>query len=67
MWEAETLHELNTSWLNKLTIAAHTQSKTLLQPAMLAAITVGPINKTVSLSGAGVHGIVLLAASKETL
>lgn len=34
----------------ELTIAAHTQSKTFLQPAVLTAVTVGPVNKTVPLS-----------------
>lgn len=33
-----------------LTIAAHPQSQTLLQPAVLTAVSVGPVDQTVSLS-----------------
>lgn len=50
-----------------LTITAHAQGQALLQPAMLAAIPIGAVNQTVPLPGAGVHSIVLLAASEETL
>lgn len=34
---------------------------------MLAAITVSSVNQAVPLTGTGVHGIVLLAATEETL
>lgn len=34
---------------------------------MLAAVTVGSVNQAVPLTGTRVHGIVLLAATEETL
>ena len=49
------------------TIAAHAQSEALLQPAVLAAVAVGAVDEAAPLAGAGVHGIVLLAASEEPL
>lgn len=49
------------------TISAHAQSQTLLQAAVLAAVTVSSVNQAVPLAGTRVHGIVLLAATEETL
>lgn len=49
------------------TIAAHTQSQAFLQPTVLTAVTVGPVDEAVPLPWAGVHSIVLLAAAEETL
>lgn len=59
--------EVSQSIRTGLTVAAHAQSETLLQPAVLAAVAIGPIDQAVSLPRAGVHGVVLLAASEETL
>lgn len=49
------------------TISAHAQSQTLLQTAVLAAVAVSSVDEAIPLAGARVHGIVLLAAAKETL
>lgn len=49
------------------TISAHAQSQTLLKTAVLATIAVRSVNQTVPLAGARVHGVVLLAATEETL
>lgn len=40
----ENWSELNTDLVSELTIAAHAQSETLLQPAVLTAVTVGPVD-----------------------
>lgn len=50
-----------------LTVSGHSQSQTLLQAAVLAAVAVGSVDEAVPLTGTGVGRVVLLAPSEETL
>lgn len=50
-----------------LTVSAHAQRQALLQAAVLATVTVSPVDQTVPLAGTRIHGIVLLAAAEEAL
>ena len=59
---------ISAGWSSSLfTVSAHAQRETLLKPAVLAAVAVGPVDEAVPLAGAGVRRIVLLTASEETL
>lgn len=40
---------MTTKWFPALTIAAHTQSQAFLQPAVLTAVSVGPVDEAVPL------------------
>lgn len=53
--------------LCSLTVSAHAQCQALLQAAVLATVTVSPVNQTVPLAGTRIHGIVLLTAAEEAL
>lgn len=50
-----------------LTVSAHAQRQALLQAAVLAAVTVRPVDQTVPLPGTRIHGVVLLTAAEEAL
>lgn len=50
-----------------LTVSAHAQRQALLQAAVLATVTVSPVDQTVPLAGTRIHGIVLLTAAEEAL
>lgn len=50
-----------------LTVAGHAQRQAFLQAAVLAAVAVGAVDQAVPLPGAGVAGVVLLAAPEKTL
>lgn len=50
-----------------LTVSAHAQRQAFLQAAVLAAVSVGPVDQTVPLAGTRIHGIVLLTAAEEAL
>lgn len=50
-----------------LTVSAHAQRQALLQAAVLAAVTVSPVDQTVPLPGTRIHGVVLLTAAEEAL
>lgn len=53
--------------LYPLTVSAHAQRQALLQAAVLATVTVSPVDQAVPLAGTRIHGIVLLTAAEEAL
>lgn len=61
---------LSVSWDSSpggLTFLGHADLKTLLQPAVLAAVACDLVNLTVLVSVAGVHHVLLDTAAEETL
>lgn len=51
----------------RLTVSRHAHGEAFLQPAVLAAVSAGPIDQTVLLTRTGVGGIALLTSPEKAL